>query len=62
MHDSPKRPSMFVLIVMTALGPMTLNIIGPSMPGLQAVYGFSYQAAQSMVYIYLFAFALAQLF
>ena len=53
---------MFVLIAMTALGPMTLNIIGPAMPGLQAVYGVSYQAAQSMVYMYLFAFAVAQLF
>ena len=47
---------------MTALGPMTLNIIGPTMPGLQAVFGVSYQAAQSMVYMYLFAFATAQLF
>ena len=36
---------------------MTLNIIGPAMPGLQAVYGVSYQAAQSMVYMYLFAFS-----
>ncbi len=62
MHDSPKRPSMFVLVAMTALGPMTLNIIGPAMPGLQAVFGVSYQAAQSMVYMYLFAFAVAQLF
>ena len=62
MHDSTKRPEMFVLVAMTALGPMTLNIIGPAMPGLQAVYGVSYQAAQSMVYMYLLAFAAAQLF
>lgn len=53
---------MLVLVAMTALGPMTLNIIGPTMPGLQALYGVSYQAAQSMVYMYLFAFAVAQLF
>lgn len=53
---------MFVLVAMTALGPMTLNIIGPAMPGLQRIFGVSYQAAQSMVYMYLFAFATAQLF
>lgn len=53
---------MFVLVAMTALGPMTLNIIGPAIPGLQAVFGVSYQAAQSMIYMYLFAFAVAQLF
>lgn len=47
---------------MTALGPMTLNIIGPVMPGLQRLFDVSYQAAQSMVYMYLFAFAFAQLF
>ncbi len=53
---------MLVLVAMTALGPMTLNIIGPAMPGLQRIFGVSYQAAQSMVYMYLFAFATAQLF
>lgn len=53
---------MAVLVAMTALGPMTLNIIGPTMPGLQDLFGVSYQAAQSMVYMYLFAFATAQLF
>ncbi len=58
----PKRPHMLVLVAMTALGPMTLNIIGPTMPGLQRLYDVSYSAAQSMVYMYLFAFATAQLF
>jgi len=62
MQDAAKRPHMAVLVAMTALGPMTLNIIGPAMPGLQSLYGVSYQAAQSMVYMYLFAFATAQLF
>lgn len=62
MQDPPRRPHMLVLVCMTALGPMTLNIIGPVMPGLQKVFGVSYQAAQSMVYMYLFAFATAQLF
>ncbi len=52
---------MFVLVAMTALGPMTLNIIGPALPGLQKLFGVSYQIAQSMVYMYLFAFAIAQL-
>lgn len=53
---------MLVLVAMTALGPMTLNIIGPVLPGLQRLFDVSYQAAQSMVYMYLFAFATAQLF
>lgn len=62
MQDAPRRPHMIVLVAMTAVGPMTLNIIGPAMPGLQTLFDVSYQAAQSMVYMYLFAFATAQLF
>ena len=62
MTDAPRRPHILVLVAMTALGPMTLNIIGPTMPGLQRLFDVPYQSAQSMVYMYLFAFATAQLF
>lgn len=62
MTDAKKKPHILVLVAMTALGPMTLNIIGPTMPGLQRLFDVPYQAAQSMVYMYLFAFATAQLF
>ena len=50
-----------ILIAATALGPMTLNIFIPSMPGLQADFDVVYGTAQLTLSFYLVGLAGAQL-
>ena len=50
-----------ILIAATALGPMTLNIFIPSMPGLQADFDATYGTAQLTLSFYLVGLAGAQL-
>ncbi len=50
-----------ILIAATALGPMTLNIFIPSMPGLQADFDVAYGTAQLTLSFYLVGLAGAQL-
>ncbi len=50
-----------ILIAATALGPLTLNIFIPSMPGLQVEYGATYGTAQLTLSFYLVGLAGAQL-
>lgn len=52
-----KRPSLFVLIAISTIGPVAMNIFLPSMPGLQAALNTSYTAAQLTLTLYLLAFA-----
>lgn len=60
-QDSTPTPSLFILIAMTALGPLALNIFIPSMPGLQKSLNTGYEHAQLTLTLYLVALALAQL-
>ena len=57
-----RRPSLGILIAVTALGPMALNIFIPSMPGMVAVFGTDYGTIQLTLTLYLFGVAIAQLF
>ena len=60
--DHTARPSLFILIAMSAIGPIALNIFIPSMPGLQATFATDYATVQLTLTFYLAALAVAQLF
>ncbi|HLT78498.1 MAG TPA: multidrug effflux MFS transporter [Ferrovibrio sp.] len=55
------RPSLAVLVAMSALGPMALNIFMPSMPGLAVTLGIDYGAVQLTLTLYLIGLGVAQL-
>src|SRR5690606_20851902 len=57
-----RRPSLAILIAVTALGPMALNIFIPAMPGMTAVFGVDYGTIQLTLTLYLVGLAVAQLF
>jgi len=56
-----RRPSLAILIAMSAIGPLALNIFVPSMPGLQKTFGVSYATAQLTLTLYLIGTAVCQL-
>lgn len=56
------RPSLGILIAVTALGPLALNIFIPAMPGMTAVFGVDYGTIQLTLTLYLVGLAVAQLF
>ena len=62
MDPNIKRPSLAILIAITAIGPMALNLFIPSMPGLRAVFQADYAIIQLTLTAYLFAIAIAQIF
>ena len=51
-----------ILILITATGPLALNIFIPSMPGMLAVFNTDYGTVQLTLTLYLVATAIAQLF
>ncbi len=55
------RPSLGILIAMTALGPTALNIFMASMPGMQQVFHTDYGTIQLTLTLYLVGLASAQL-
>jgi MFS transporter, DHA1 family, multidrug resistance protein len=61
MSAAPKRPSLAILIAVSAVGPMALNIFIPSMPGMRTVFDADYGTIQLTLTAYIFAIALAQL-
>lgn len=58
---SPRLPPIAILIVIAGLGPTSLNIFLPSMPGLIRVYATGYDTAQLTLSLYLVGLAVAQL-
>ena len=46
MAAPPRLPPIAILIVIAGLGPTSLNIFLPSMPGLMHAYGTGYDTAQ----------------
>ncbi len=60
--DHPARPGLFILIAMSAIGPIALNIFIPSMPGLQATFATDYATVQLTLTFYLASLAVSQLF
>lgn len=63
MSASPPRrlPSVFILVAMTALGPLALNIFMPSMPGLAKDFDVEYGFVQLTLTFYLIGLGIAQL-
>jgi len=59
--ENARRPGLFILIAMSAIGPIALNIFIPSMPGLQAAFNTDYATVQLTLTCYLAALAVAQL-
>ena len=57
-----RRPSLAILVALSAIGPLALNIFVPSMPGLQDTFGVSYSTAQLTLTLYLIGTAVCQLF
>ncbi len=55
------RPPFAMLVAVTALGPLALNIIMPSMPGLPDVFQSDYATVQLTLSVYLIGFAVSQL-
>ncbi|MEH6401925.1 MAG: multidrug effflux MFS transporter [Sneathiella sp.] len=55
------RPGLFVLIAMSAMGPIALNIFIPSMPGLQKALQTDYATAQLTLTLYLVSLGFSQL-
>ena len=55
------RPGLFILIAMSAIGPIALNIFIPSMPGLQAAFNTDYATVQLTLTFYLASLAVSQL-
>jgi len=56
-----RRPHLAVLILATAMGPLALQILVPSMPNLAEVYGVPYSAVQLSLLLFLIGLAVAQL-
>ena len=54
-------PSIFLLIVIAAIGPVALNICMPSMPGMQTAFNTDYATVQLTLTVYLVAMAVSQL-
>jgi len=57
-----RKPSLTILVALSAIGPMALNIFIPSMPGLQVTFAISYGTAQLTLTLYLIGTAVCQLF
>lgn len=56
----PRRPSLALLIVVSAVNPLAVNIFMPSMPRLTEVFGTTYGTVQLTLSVYLAVMALAQ--
>lgn len=61
MHPPSRRPSIAVLVAISALGPLALNIFMPSMPGLAVQFGVDYGTVQLTLTLYLIGLGVAQL-
>jgi DHA1 family bicyclomycin/chloramphenicol resistance-like MFS transporter len=57
-----RRPPFLILVLVSAIGPLALNIFMPSMPGLQATFGVSYGTVQLTLTLYLIGLSVCQLF
>ena len=57
----PRLPPIAILVVIAGLGPASLNIFLPSMPGLMRAYDTGYDTAQLTLSFYLAGLGVAQL-
>ncbi len=61
MHAAARRPPLVVLIAASGLGPLALNVLLPSLPGIQHAFDRGYDTVQLALSLYLVGFAVAQL-
>lgn len=59
--DTGSRSFLVLLVLLSMLGPLSLNIIMPSLPGLPTALGTSREKAQLTYSLYLFGMAIGQL-
>ena len=57
----PARPSLIALAAVSALGPLSLNIVVPSIPSLVVAFETDYATAQLAVTVFMIAMAIGQL-
>lgn len=57
-----KTPAIWLLVAMTGLGPFSMQVLVPSLPGMAAQFGASNAAVQSTLTLYLAGVAVGQLF
>jgi MFS transporter, DHA1 family, multidrug resistance protein len=58
--ESP-RPSFAILVAISAIGPLALNLMIPSMPGMEKTFGVTYGTVQLTLTLYLIGMAVCQL-
>ncbi|GGE37399.1 Bcr/CflA family drug resistance efflux transporter [Agaricicola taiwanensis] len=56
-----RRPGLFVLVAISAINPLSLNIVQPAIPGFAVTFATDYATAQLTLTAYLLSFALSQL-
>lgn len=61
MTSPAPRPSLLLLIAATSLGPLTINIFIPSMPGLARDFATDYATVQLTLTLYLIGIGVGQL-
>lgn len=58
---APARPSILALAAVSGLGPLSLNIVVPSIPSITAAFSTGYATAQLVVTAFIIAMAIGQL-
>ena len=61
MSEAPRRAPFAILIACTAIGPMSMHILLPSLPGMQRVFATDFATVQLALTLYLVGLAMAQL-
>jgi MFS transporter, DHA1 family, multidrug resistance protein len=62
MKPAPQaRPHFAILVAISTVGPLSLNILLPAMPGLEKAFGVPYATVQLTLTLYLIGMALCQL-
>ncbi len=56
------RPSFAILVAISAIGPLALNLMIPSMPGMEKSFAVPYGTVQLTLTLYLIGLAVCQLF
>jgi len=62
LSDAPRLPPVWLLIILVAMGPLTLTIAIPANSAIMREFATTYGVAQLMLTVYLAAMAVSQLF
>jgi len=61
IRPAAPRPPIWLLVALTALSPVAVNVVAPSLPGLASAFGTDYGTAQLTLTFYLVGVAIGQL-